>query len=104
MNKLKIGNTQFNLKNYYQSTHKGRPCWVFDIEGGRDEVKPLIIAGQSFIVQSTVNEDTSERDLTNECVLFGSLLEENDGTCVLTMESYSDVELLEQMIEDLLEV
>ena len=104
MNKLRIGNNEYELNSYYKSLHKDRPSWVFDIEASRDEIKPLIIDNQTFIVSSTIEGETSERDLTDECILFGSMLENNDNTCVLTMESYSDVELLQQMIDDLLEV
>lgn len=104
MNKIKIGKKEFELNNYYQSTHNGRPCWVFDIKASRDTIRPLVIDNQSYVVISTIDEQTSERDLTNECVLFGSMLENNDNTCVLTMENYSDIELLQQMINDLLEV
>ena len=103
-NKLKIGDREFNLKSYYQSTHKNRPSWVFDIEEEAIVIKALLTDGQTFVVVSTVDEETSERDLTDECALFGSLLEENDNTCILTMENYSDIELLQQMINDLLEV
>ena len=103
-NKLKIGNTQFNLKNYYQSTHNGRPCWVFGLEASRDVIKPLIVDNQSFVIISEVGGETSERDVSNDCILFGSLLEENDGNCVLTMENYSDVELLTMLVNDLLGV
>lgn len=104
MNRIKIGSKSFELNSYYQSTHNGRPCWVFDIKASRDTIRPLVIEGQSYIVSSQIGEETSERDLTDECVLFGSMLENNDDTCVLTMENYSDVELLQQMINDLLEV
>ena len=103
-NKLKIGNKEFYLKGYYQSTHKNRPSWVFNIEEEASVIKALLTDGQTFVVASIADEETSERDLTDECALFGSLLEENDNTCVLTMENYSDIELLQQMINDLLEV
>ena len=104
MNKIKIGKKEYELNNYYQSIHNGRPSWVFDIKANRDEIKPLVIDNQSYVIISTIDEQTSERDLTDECVLFGSMLENSDGTCILTMENYSDIELLQQMINDLLEV
>lgn len=108
MLKIKIGTNEFNLKNYYQGSNNNRPCWVFNIEESYDTIKPLITENQTYSVLSSVDTEEeepviSERDLTDECVLFYSLLDRADGTSQLTMENYSDVELLQQMIKDLLE-
>ena len=101
MNRLKIGNQIFNLNNYFSSIHKNRPSWVFDIDSPVTTIKPLIIDNQTFIVSSEVDGEISERDLSSDCILFGSLLEENNNTCVLTMENYSKEEIDKQTIEDL---
>lgn len=108
MLKIKIGKNEYDLKTYYQSNSGIRPQWVFDIEESYDVIKPLITDNQTYVVLSAVDTEeekpvVSERDLTDECVLFNSLLDRADGTCQLVMENYSDVELLQQMIEDLLE-
>lgn len=102
--KIKISSQEFILNNYNEVDNKGdiRPYVSFDIESHRDNVEPLAqIPNQTFFI---IFENGEIKNLSSKCVLFGTCTNDHNTKCQLVMENYSDMELMQQAYNDLLEV
>ena len=96
-NKLKIGEREFDLISY-SGGNADTPIWYFNLNAKYDEVLPLIVKDQNYIVISYVGDDKSELDLSDECNVFISLKNIGNETCELVLGGYSTNDLLSQVI------
>lgn len=104
--KLTIEKKEFNLTSFDRITVNDRPSIKFFIDAKYGEIYELLsVPKQSFIIhaetQTGVVEDV---DVSDECIIFESLKNVKNESCELIMSNYSDTELLQQVINDLLGV
>lgn len=97
-NKLKIGEREFDLISY-SGGNADTPIWYFNLNAKYDEILPLIVKDQTYVVMSYVGDDKSELDLSDECNVFISLKNIGNETCELVLGGYSLTDLLSQVIE-----